>query len=79
MRNDVVEMVGVSLNGEIKTPPLCDSGLPDVTCLIVLLGLERGVAEILKQKLEASLKCALDMGRSALIAPAKALAVDDSH
>lgn len=41
------EAVGVTLDDEIYAPPGVDPSLPDVGDLIVLLGSEGGMAEIL--------------------------------
>jgi hypothetical protein len=44
VRDDVVEVVSITLDGEMKTPPSRDSGLPDITGFVVLLGAQGGVA-----------------------------------
>jgi len=42
--DDVVEPVGVALDGEVRPPPSGDPGLPEVTRLVVLLGSQGEVA-----------------------------------
>ena len=44
MREDVV------LNKEIKPPILIDAWLPEISALVVFLGAERWMVEILKQE-----------------------------
>ena len=52
MRDDCEDHVGVPVDLEVEAPPPCDPRLPDVLGLGVLLGPERGVAEILDEEAE---------------------------
>ncbi len=49
MRDQIDQMIGVSLDAEIETPPAVGAGLPEIACLVVLLGLERRMAEVLEE------------------------------
>ena len=73
MFGDVVEPVGVALDREVKPPPSRDPGLPEVARLVVLLGAQGGVAEVLEQELEFLVKGPLDGGWSAGVAADEAL------
>ena len=50
MRNNVEEVVEIAADHEIEAPVSVHSGLPDVPDLVILLGSERGMAQILDQK-----------------------------
>jgi hypothetical protein len=50
MRDDVHDQVPVILDEEIKAPILIDARLPEALALVVFLGVERWVVEILKQQ-----------------------------
>ena len=73
------EAVGVTLDGEIQAPPAVDSGLPDVTGLIVLLGPEGGMAEILEQESDATVHRSLDRGRRLRVVLDETLSVGGPH
>jgi len=47
MRHDIEEDIGVALDPEIKAPSVVHTGLPDVMNLIVFLGAQGRVPEIL--------------------------------
>ncbi len=63
-----VEPVGIALDGEVKPPSSGDPGPPEVTRLVVLLGSQGGVVEILEEELEIAVNRALDGGGNALLA-----------
>ena len=79
MWNKVKEVVEISAGHKIETPALVHSGLPDVPDLVILLGSERGMAQILGQKRHLLVAPLLNGGRSAGIAPAEALGVQEPH
>jgi hypothetical protein len=64
MRDDVQNEVGVSGDEEIEAPVAVYTGLPDVAGLIVFLGAEGGVAEVLHQQFHLFVECYLDGGGS---------------
>src|SRR5713101_6442470 len=47
VRNEVEEVVQVAADYEVKTPAAIHSALPDITSLVVFLGSQRRVAQIL--------------------------------
>ncbi len=60
MRQEREKAVRIPLDGEIKVPPSVDTGLSDILGLVVLLGPERGVAEVLDEEGNATVHCPLD-------------------
>ena len=50
VRNYIHDVVDVILDEEIKTPVCVNAGLPEVEALVVLLGAERRVPQVLLQK-----------------------------
>jgi hypothetical protein len=60
MRDDVQNKVGVTGDEKIEAPVAIYTGLPDVARLIVFLGTERGVAEVLHQQFHLLVECSLD-------------------
>ena len=50
MRDDVHNAVNIVLNLKVKTPVSIDTGLPEILPLVVLLGAEGWVVQILLQK-----------------------------
>ena len=79
MRNKVKEVVEISADHKIETPAAVHPGLPDVASLVILLSSERGMAQILLQKRQLLVAPLLNGGRSAGIAPAEALGVQEPH
>ena len=73
------EAVEVAFDGEIKTPPSVDPGLPDIVGLIVLFRMKRRVAEILKQEGDAAVNRPLNSWRSARIVLEEALGIEGPH
>ena len=67
--DDVEDDVRVVFNGEIKTPCLVDTSLPTVVGVVVLLGSQIRVMEVLNQKSGLLEEGLLNLGRC----PAKAL------
>jgi hypothetical protein len=51
MGDDVSDEVGVTHYGEVEPPVLVDAGLPAISGFIVLLGVQRGMPEILLKRL----------------------------
>ena len=49
MRDDVHDQVAVILDEEIEAPILVDARLPEASALVVFLGTERWMVEILEQ------------------------------
>jgi hypothetical protein len=47
---EVQNQVGVTGNNEVEAPVAIDAGLPNVACLIVFLGAERRVAQIVDEE-----------------------------
>jgi hypothetical protein len=60
MRRDVDEVVGVVLDSEIETPTQGDARLPKVATHVVLLGAQRGVADILEEEFCLAIEGFLD-------------------
>ncbi len=79
MRNKVEQVVEISADHKIEAPASVHSGLPDVPDLVILLGSERGMPQILLQKRQLLVAPFLNRGRSAGIAPAEALGVQEPH
>ncbi len=79
MRHDVNEAVSVALDGEVETPAAVDPGLPDSSSLIIFLGSERWVAEIIDQEGNLFVKSPLDTGWSLVIASAESLRISEPH
>lgn len=79
MRNDAEQVVEVSVDHEIEAPAPIHPGLPDVSGIVVLLGSERRMAQILHQETQLLVAARLNVGRSARIAPAEALGVEEAH
>ena len=79
VRKEGEEAVEVAFDGEIKAPPPIDPGLPDATGLVVLLGTQRGVAQVLEQEGDAAVHGPLDPRRSARIVLKEALGVESPH
>jgi hypothetical protein len=64
MGDYVQNEVGVTGDDEIEAPVAIHAGLPDVAGLIVLLGAERRVTEVLHQQFSLFIKRLLNDGRS---------------
>jgi hypothetical protein len=64
---------------KIETPRPGDARLPDVVRFVVLLGVERGVAEVLRKELKFPIEGALNLGRSAPILPARPFSETNLH
>ena len=79
MGDDVVEVIGVAFDCEIEPPSPIHPGLPDTTGLVELLGPKRGVAKVLEQQGQASIKRPLDKWGSAFVTPTEALAEANPH
>lgn len=56
MGKNVVQVVGVALDREVKPPASIYPGLPDASGLLALLRAERRVAEVLEQEPQASVE-----------------------
>jgi hypothetical protein len=50
VRRDVLDDVNIALNSEVKPPAAVDTRLPSVFGLIVLLGAQAGMAQVLLQQ-----------------------------
>jgi hypothetical protein len=72
-------MIGVSVDAEIETPPAVDAGLPEIAGFVVLLGLERRMAEVLEKEHEPPINSSLDHIGGLGIALEKALGIDEAH
>ena len=72
-------MVEVTFDGEIEAPSSVYPSLPDILSLVVLLGAERRVAEILDQKSDAAVSCPLDRERGLRVVFEEALGVEGPH
>jgi hypothetical protein len=59
MRDDIVEMVGVPLDGEVEPPVVIHSSLPETGGLAVFLGARRRMPQIAQEapKLFAEILC----------------------
>ena len=57
MGDELEDAVGVVNDYEIKTPILVDPGLPAIVRFVVLLGVQRGMLEILNQEIYLLEKC----------------------
>lgn len=57
MRYNVADDVGVAFNVEIEAPTLIDAGLPEVLSLIVFLGVQRRMIEVLQKEPELFIEC----------------------
>ena len=62
MGDDVQNEVGVTGDDEIEAPSAIHAGLPDVAGLIVFLGAERRVAEVLHQQFNLFIERLLNGG-----------------
>lgn len=61
-----------------RHPPV-NPGLPDTLGLVVLLGMQRGVAEVLKQESGAAIHRLLDPRRSSRVVVEEALGIEGLH
>src|ERR1039458_7312369 len=61
MRDDVHDQIPIILDEEIKAPILVDARLPESPALVVFLGAERWVVEILEQQKRLLVEGALDL------------------
>src|ERR1035438_6417672 len=61
MRDDVHDQIPVTLDEEIKAPILVDARLPEAPALVVFLGAERWMVEILQQQQRLLVEGALDL------------------
>jgi hypothetical protein len=76
---EVDQVIGVLFNLEVEAPIACGPSLPEVAGLVVLLGPEGRVAEILEQEGDAAVNRALDLGRRNRVAVQESLGVDGAH
>src|SRR5207244_1239921 len=72
MGNDVAQHVAFAFDGEVKPPPFGHPRLPYALCLIVFLGTERRMAQVLYEEFGLFIECLLNLGRGALVVFAKA-------
>lgn len=79
MREEGEEAVEVAFDGEIQAPPPVNPGLPDALGLVVLLGAQGGVAEILEQEADAAIHRLLDPRRSSRVVVEEALGIEGPH
>ncbi len=79
MRDHREDDVGVALDLKVKTSPPGDPRLPDIGGLVVLLGAEGGVAEILEKESKLLVEGFLDVLGSAANLFARALGVAEAH
>ena len=79
MGNHIDEVVRITLDSKVKPPPAIDTGLPDIIGLIVFLGPERRVAEVLHQQSNAAVKGPLNGTRGVRVAAEKTLGVVEMH
>ena len=61
MRDDVEQDVRVVFNSRIEPPVASDASLPAVLTFVVFLGMERRMAEVLKQEDHLLVKRCLDV------------------
>ena len=61
MRDDVHDQVPIILDKEIKAPILVDARLPQAPALVVFLGAERWVVEVLDQQQRLLVEGTLDL------------------
>jgi hypothetical protein len=61
MRDDVHDQIPVTLDEEVKAPILVDACLPEAPALVVFLGTERWMVEILEQQQRLLVEGALDL------------------
>ena len=66
MRGNINEVVEVAFNGEIKSPPSVDPGLPDASGLIISFGIQRRMSQIAEKMAKLFAKLALNPLRSLL-------------
>jgi len=66
MAADIEELVGVAINPKVKTPSAGCPGLPDVAGLVVFLGPERRMAQIVEKESQSFAEGSLNMSRSSI-------------
>lgn len=71
--NHVEQQIALIIDFEVHPPAPRDSSLPDIARLIVLLGVQRGVAEVPHEKSYLFVSGELDRSCSVLVATPKAL------
>src|SRR5664279_1845481 len=69
VRDDVHDQIPVILDEEIKAPILVDAGLPEAPALVVFLGAERWMVEILEQKQRLLIERTFDLLGSLGVVP----------
>ena len=70
MGDNLVDAVGVPVDGEVKAPVVVYAGLPTTISFVKLLGAERGVIEVAHQKVDLLDESFLD-GRRCVEQPLK--------
>ena len=76
VRNDIEQVVRISVDGEVEPPARAYTALPNVPGLIELLSVQRRTAEILRQESQLFVAEFLNMQGSVRVAPAEALRVE---
>src|SRR5713101_6653547 len=76
MRNNIHEIVNIVADQEIKAPALVHARLPEIPALVILLGSQGWMVQVLKQKRRLLVEGALDLLRCFGVASLKA---DDAY
>ena len=76
VRNDIEQVVRISVDGEVEPSARAYTALPNVPGLIELLSVQRRTAEILRQESQLFVAEFLNMQGSVRVAPAEALRVE---
>jgi hypothetical protein len=63
MRNDIPDYVSVSLDDEVETPRAINSGLPQVSRLVILLRSQGWIVNVAGEKTNLFEECFADLGR----------------
>jgi hypothetical protein len=79
VRDDVEQVVQISVDLEVEAPAHIHAALPNIARLIVLLGSQRWMAEVLRQKPQLFIALFLNTQRGIRIAPAETLRVVKPH
>ncbi len=79
MAQEGKKTVEVAFDAEIEAPPSIYPSLPDTLSLVVFLGAERRVPEILNQESDPAVSCPLDRERGLRVVLEEASGVEGPH
>jgi hypothetical protein len=79
VRDDIEQVVRVSVDLKVETPACIHAALPNIACPVVFLGSQRWMAGVLRQKPQLFIALFLNTQRGIRITPAESLRVEKLH